>query len=221
MADDRIAPAVAPAPVGRPRKGGSVLNPTPLTLEFGPDLELTDDLFTMICAANRDLRLERTAEGALEIMPPAGSDTGRTNSKLNVRLGSWAEGAGRDLGELFDSSAGFTLPNGAIRSPDASWMTRDHWNGLTPEQQAKYSPICPDFVVELRSPSDTKAQLRAKLREYIAQGARLGWFLDRSDGTVEVYRPGRPVETLTRPPTLSGEDVLPGLVLDLKGILFD
>jgi Uma2 family endonuclease len=218
MADDRIAPGVAPAPALR-RKVRRAVNPTPLTLEFRPVLELTDDLFTRICAANSDLRLERTAKGALEIMPPAGSDSGRTNSKLNVRLGLWAEADG--TGELFDSSTGFTLPNSAIRSPDASWIVQDRWDALKPEQKATYAPICPDFVVELRSPTDAKRKLRSKMREYIDQGARLGWLIDRIDGTVEVYRPGRPVETLTRPATLGGEDVLPGLVLDLKGILYD
>jgi Uma2 family endonuclease len=221
MPEDRIAPGVAPAPAGPTRKPRRPLNPTPLTLEFRPVLELTDELFTQICAANRDLRLERTAKGALEVMPPAGSETGWKNSKLTGRLEMWAEGAGRDLGVLFDSSAGFTLPNGAIRSPDASWIARDRWDSLTSEQRATYAPICPDFVVELRSPSDTKRKLRSKMREYIRQGARLGWLFDRGDGTVEVYRPGRPVEVLTRPATLGGEDVLPGLVLDLKGILFD
>jgi Uma2 family endonuclease len=221
MPDDRLAPGVAAPPAVRPRPARRPINPTPLTLEFRPNLELTDELFTQLCAANSDLRLERTAKGALEVMPPAGSDSGRTNSKLTGRLEMWAQTAGRDLGEIFDSSAGFTLSNGAIRSPDASWIARGRWDALTTEQRAVFAPICPDFVVELRSPSDTKRKLRSKMREYIHQGARLGWLIDRRDSTVEVYRPGRPAETLTRPAALSGEDVLPGLVLDLKGILYD
>ncbi|HEX8201128.1 MAG TPA: Uma2 family endonuclease [Isosphaeraceae bacterium] len=219
MPDDRLAPGIAPPPARPPRKPRGPFNPTPLTLEFRPVLELTDELFTQICAANSEMRLERTAQGALEIMPPAGSDTGWKNSKLTGRLHIWAEADG--TGVLFDSSAGFTLPNGAIRSPDASWIARDRWDALTPELRAKFAPICPDFVVELRSPSDRKRTIRSKMREYIRQGARLGWLIDRSDETVEVYRPGRPVETRARPATLDGEDVLPGLVLDLKGILFD
>lgn len=175
--------------------------------------------FWRLCGANRELRLERTAKGAIEAMPPAGSGTGAQNSRLAAQVGTWAWNDG--TGTAFDSSAGFTLPNGAVRSPDASWIVNERWNALTPEQKKVFAPICPDFVVELRSPSDALSNLHEKMEEYLAQGARLGWLIDPLTGTVEIYRPGRPVERLERPATFSGEDVLPGFVLDLKGILFD
>jgi Uma2 family endonuclease len=131
---------------------------------------------------------------------------------------SWNDGTGT----AFDSSAGFTLPNGAVRSPNASWIRNERWNALTKEQRDNsFSPICPDFVVELRSRSDRMKKPRMKMREYIAQGARLGWLLDPMRGTVEICRPDRPVERPSKTTALSGEDVLPGFVLDLKGILFD
>jgi Uma2 family endonuclease len=182
-------------------------------------LRVTDRVFWWLCGANSDLRLERTARGELIVMSPAGAETGGRNAKLTMRLGIWAQADG--TGEFFDSSTGYTLPNGATRSPDASWIVRHRWEALTPAQRRRFAPICPDFVVELRSPPDTKEDARAKMREYLEQGARLGWLLDPDTTEVEIYRPGRPVETLSRPVTLSGEDVLPGFVLDLKGILFD
>jgi len=175
--------------------------------------------FWRLCAANRDLRLERTARGEVIVMAPAGSDSGWRNGKLTQRLGNWSDADG--TGEFFDSSTGYTLPNDAVRSPDASWITRDRWLIVPPESRKKFAPICPDFVVELTSPSETIAMARKKMREYLEQGVRLGWLLDPSTGRVEVYRPGREVEALDRPAMLSGEGVLPGFVLDLKGILFD
>ena len=190
-----------------------------LKLKFHPALKLSDRAFARLCRANPELRLERTARGDLVIMSPAGGDSGARNLELSLQVGLWAKQSG--LGRAFDSSTGFTLPNGAIRSPDSSWVVQDRWDALTAEQKAAFAPLCPDFVVELRSPSDPRPALRAKLREYIAQGSRLGWLIDPLRREVEVYRPGRPVELLKDPRTLSGEDVLPGLTLDLKGILFD
>jgi Uma2 family endonuclease len=190
-----------------------------LTLKFRPGLRLTDEAFWKLCAANPDLRLERTARGELVAMSPAGSMSGSRNAKLTQRLGNWADTDG--TGVFFDSSAGFTLPNTAIRGPDASWMTRERWEAIPEDDRERFSHVCPDFVAELRSRSDAKNDLRAKMREYIAQGARLGWLIDHRTVTVEIYRPGRPVEILKQPATLSGEDVLPGFVLDLNGILFD
>jgi Uma2 family endonuclease len=192
---------------------------TQLTLRFLPGLRLTDRAFEKLCAANPDLRLERTSRGELVVMSPAGSMSGRRNAKLILRLGNWAETDG--TGEFFDSSAGFTLPNTAIRGPDASWMLRERWEALSEDDRERFSHVCPDFVAELRSRSDKKKDLRAKMREYITQGARLGWLIDPKIARVEIYRPGRPVELLKRPATLSGEDVLPGFVLDLDGILFN
>ena len=152
-------------------------------------------------------------------MAPAGSESGGRNMDLSGRLWLWNRTV--QLGKVFDSSTGFTLPNGAIVSADASWIRMDRWEAVSSEQREKFAPICPDFVVELRSPSDRLKPLRRKMVEYIAQGVRLGWLLDPIRAKVEVYRPGRDVEVLDRPLSLSGEDVLPGFVLDLQGILFD
>jgi Uma2 family endonuclease len=175
--------------------------------------------FWRLCVANRDLRLERTARGEVIVMAPAGSDSGWRNGKLTMRLGNWAEAEGS--GEFFDSSTGFTLPNGAVRAPDASWIVRDRWSALPLPARKRFAPICPDFVIEITSPSDPLRMTREKMREYLDQGVRLGWLLDPEHALVEISRPGQPVETLERPATLSGENVLPGFVLDLQGILFD
>ncbi len=174
--------------------------------------------FERLCPENRDLRLERTAKGRLIIMSPASARSGGRNAILTMRLVLWAIADG--TGKAFDSSAGFTLPNGAVYASDASWVVSERWNALTDDQQdVGFSPLCPDFVVELRSRTDRIRELRDKLAEYIDQGARLGWLIDPKAGVVEVYRPGRAVEVLKQPATLSGEAVLPGFVLDLKGIL--
>ena len=152
-------------------------------------------------------------------MPPAGADSGRRNADLTTQVGIWSRVDG--TGVHFDSSAGFTLPNGAVRAPDASWILRPRWEALVVSDRRKFAPVCPDFAVELTSPKDTLSHQRAKMREYIDQGARLAWLLHPKTGLVEIYRPGREVEILDRPETLSGEDVLPGFVLDLREILFD
>jgi Uma2 family endonuclease len=193
----------------------------PVALLVPPDVRLrvSDEGFWRLCRENPDLRLERTARGGLIVMAPAGTESGRRNSKLTMRLGVWAEADG--TGEHFDSSTGFRLPDGYTRSPDASWVRKERWNALAPEQKEGFAPICPDFAVELCSSRDEKEATRRKMGKYLANGLRLGWLIDPWDGTVEVYRPGRPVETLQKPATLSGEGVLPGFVLDLKGILFD
>jgi Uma2 family endonuclease len=192
---------------------------TLMTLKFRPGLRLSDRAFAKLCAANPELRLERTARGALEIMPPASSGTGGRNAMLTARLCNWAEATG--LGKVFDSSAGFVLPNGATRSPDTSWIASDRWYALTPADQDAFSHICPDFVVELRSRTDDLKKLRKKMREYVDQGARLGWLLDPKQVEALIYRPGRRTKVVTHPKMLSGEDVLPGFVLDLKGIMFE
>jgi Uma2 family endonuclease len=192
-----------------------------LALSVPPDVRLrvSDEDFWRLCQENPDLRLERTAEGELIVMPPAAPDGSQRNAGLTAQLWAWNQQA--NLGVVFDSSAGFTLPNSAIRGPDASWMTSERWARIPKEERLKFSHVCPDFIAELRSTSDTMKDLRDKMREYLAQGARLGWLIDPMGGKVELYRPSRPVETLEKPATLSGEDVLPGFVLDLKGILSD
>ncbi|MBW4673867.1 MAG: Uma2 family endonuclease [Desmonostoc geniculatum HA4340-LM1] len=180
-------------------------------------IDLSDEQFFQMCQKNRDYRFERTASGEILIMPPTGSDTGRRNVKITTQLDIWNSES--NLGEVFDSSTGFTLPNGAERSPDASWVKIERWNALTPEQQEKFAPICPDFVVELRSPSDSLKDLQEKMQEYIENGAQLGWLIDRKNKRVEIYRPGKDVEILNNPTSLSGENVLPGFVLNLQDIM--
>lgn len=179
---------------------------------------LTDDEFFQLCQDNRDLQFERTSLGEIIIMPPTGSESGRRNTKITVQLGSWNERT--QLGEVFDSSSGFTLPNGAMYAPDAAWIRQERWDALTPEQQEKFAPICPDFVIELRSKTDSLPKLQAKMREYIANGAQLGWLLDRQNQRVEVYRPKQEAEILEAPQTISADDVLPGFTLELQKILY-
>ena len=187
----------------------------PSTLKL--KIDLTDEQFFQMCQKNRDYRFERTASGELLIMPPTGSDTGNRNFDMVVELGIWNKQT--KLGKGFDSSSGFTLPNGAERSPDVSWVKIERWNALTPEQQEKFAPICPDFVVELRSRTDSLKELQEKMQEYIENGAQLGWLIDRKNKLVEIYRPGKHVEILDNPASLSGENVLPGFVLHLQQIM--
>lgn len=181
-------------------------------------IELTDEQFFQLCTDNRDLRFERTASGGLIIMPPTGSETGNFNIDLSYQLQSWSR-QNKHLGIAFDSSTGFKLPDGTDISPDAAWIRRDRWDALTAEEKKKFAPICPDFVVELRSTTDSLEKLRAKMKVYVKNGARLGWLLDRKNRKVEISRQGSDVEILDSPATLSGEDVLPGFVLDLSDIL--
>ena len=186
---------------------------TNLTLNLKLATELTDEQFEQICRANRDLRFERTAQGELIVMSPTGGETGNWNSSLTGQLWFWNQQT--KLGKGFDSSTGFKLPNGATRSPDVAWVQQDRWNALTPEQKKKFIPLCPDFVIELR-PTDDLEDARAKMREYLENGASLGWLINPQDQQVEIYRPGQPIEILDRSNILSGETVLPGFTLDLR-----
>lgn len=179
-------------------------------------IELTDEQFFQLCQNNGDLRFERTASGELIIMPPTGGETSNNNFELTVQLGIWNKQ--NKLGKGFDSNGGFMLPNGAVRAPDAAWVKLERWQALTPEQRRKFLPLCPDFVVELLSPTDSLQQTQLKMQEYIENGARLGWLIDVEARRVEIYRPNRDVEILENPVTLSGEDVLPGFVLDLSSL---
>ncbi|MEH2204502.1 MAG: Uma2 family endonuclease [Nostoc sp.] len=187
----------------------------PSTLKL--KIDLTDEQFFQMCQKNSNYRFERTASGEILIMPPTGSDTGNRNFDMVVELGIWNKQT--KLGKGFDSSTGFTLPNGAERSPDVSWVKIERWNALTPEQQEKFAPICPDFVVELRSRTDSLKELHEKMQEYIENGTQLGWLIDRQNKRVEIYRTGKDVEILDNPANLSGENVLPGFVLDLQQIM--
>jgi len=190
----------------------------PIAVNIPPALTLTvtREQFVQLALANRDLQLERTATGELIVMPPTGSDTGNRNLDIEGQLWLWNRQT--KLGKAFNSSSGFHLPNGANRSPDASWVRQERWNALTREQQKGFAPLCPDFVLELRSESDNMAPLQAKMREYMENGARLGWLIDRKNKKVEIYRQGQEVKVLDNPSTLSGEDVLPGFVLDLTEV---
>ncbi|MEZ2232745.1 Uma2 family endonuclease [Microcoleus sp.] len=186
------------------------------TITIPQTFKVTDEQFQQIAAVNRDLRLERTATGELIIMAPTGSETGNRNLDIEGQLWLWNRQT--KLGVAFNSSSGFKLPNGADRSPDASWVKLERWQTLTPKEREGFAPLCPDFVVELRSKSDNMEPLREKMREYIANGARLGWLIDRKNQKVEIYRQNQDVEILDNPRTLSGEDVLPGFVLDLTDV---
>lgn len=188
----------------------------PLTLTLYPTVILSDQQFQQLCRHNRDLRLERTAQGELVIMPPTGGVTGNRNIKITTQLELWTSQT--NLGIAFDSSTGFKLPNGADRSPDAAWISQERWTALTPEQQEQFVPLCPDFVVELRSKTDALQRLQEKLQEYMENGCRLGWLIDPQTNQVEIYRTGQAKEVLNAPATLSGESVLPGFVLNLAGI---
>jgi Uma2 family endonuclease len=185
----------------------------PLVLRLAPVIEMSEEQFFELCQLNRDLRIERTSRGDLVLMPPTGGETGRMNFELTVLFGRWVQADGTGVG--FDSSTGFTLPNGAKRSPDLAWVRRGRWEALTRQQRAVFPPLCPDFVVELRSPSDTLETVQAKMREYLDNGAQLGWLIDPLEKKVYVYRPQAPMVCLDNPETVSGDPLLPGLVLEV------
>ncbi len=186
----------------------------PIVVRLQPVIELTDDQFYEFCQLNPDLRMERTATGELIIMPPTGGESGKRNADLTTDLNIWNRQT--KLGVVFDSSTGFRLPNGADRSPDASWIRLDRWNALNTRQRKRFLPLCPNFVIELRSETDSLEKLQEKMQEYLDNGLRLGWLIDPKTQKVEIYRPGSTLEVLPSPLTLSEEDVLPGFVLDLK-----
>jgi Uma2 family endonuclease len=184
-----------------------------LTVNFKSVIEMTDEQFFELCQNNRDLRFERNANGDLIIMPPTGGETGNRNGRVNQQLFNWTDVDG--TGIAFDSSTCFKLPNGADRSPDASWIKLERWDALSDEEKQKFPPICPDFVIELLSPSDSLKTTQEKMKEYIDNGVRLGILINRKSRQVEIYRPGQEVEVLDSPATVSGEDVLKGFVLNL------
>ncbi|MEH2037000.1 Uma2 family endonuclease [Nostoc sp.] len=189
---------------------------TPLTVNFPSLVQMTNEQFYEFCQANGDLRIERTANGEVIIMPPAFSDTGNRNFNIAAQLGYWTEQDGTGIG--FDSSTGFTLPNGAMRSPDASWIELERWNALTDAQKASFAPICPSFVIELRSSSDRLIKLQEKMQEYIDNGTLLGWLIDRQNRKVYIYRPNRELEILENPEAVSGNPELPGFILRMGKI---
>lgn len=182
-------------------------------------LQITPEQFTQIAIANRDLRLEHTVTGELIIMPPTGGNTGKRNAELIADFIVWNRQT--RLGNVFDSSTAFRLPNGAVRSPDIAWVRCDRWDALTPAEQDMFPPLCPDFILELRSKTDPLGDLQTKMQEYLANGLQLGWLLNIQGQTVEIYRPDQTVERRDRPTTLDGEAVLPQFTLDLRSIWDD
>lgn len=185
----------------------------PVVLRAGTFLRsLSEHEFFEFCQLNENLRLERTSEGDLEILPMTGGTTGIMNASLTAFFGTWEAADGTGVG--FASCTGFILPNGAMRSPDLAWIRRERWQSLTQREREEFPPLCPDFVVELRSPTDAPQMLHAKMREYIANGASLGWLIDPVERKVHVYRPSMDVVCLDDPATVSGEPILRGFVLD-------
>jgi len=175
---------------------------------------LTGEDFEQLCRDNRETRMELTSKGELVLMPPTGSKTGLRNSELNRQLANWTKVV--DTGVVFDSSTGFTLPNGARRSPGIAWVKRERWEALTEEEQEGFAPLCPDFVIELRSRSDNLPPLEDKMLEYIANGAQMAWLIDPLRKRVYIYRPGRDAEILEDPEIVSGNPELPGFVLQVR-----
>jgi Uma2 family endonuclease len=189
----------------------------PVVLDFGPLMrKLSDDDFFEFCQRNGNLRIERTCDGELILMPPTGGETASFEFQVAVEFGNWAKADGTGVG--FGPSAGFVLPNGAERSPDLAWVERSRWDALTAEERAKFPPLCPDFVAEVRSRTDSLRALQAKMKEYLENGARLGWLIDPVEKTVHVYRPGEPAVCLDHPESVSGDPILPGFQVDLGRI---
>jgi Uma2 family endonuclease len=188
----------------------------PVVLKLKPAINLTDDQLFELCQLNRDWRIEYTAQGELIVMPPTGGETGSQNAEITFQVQSWTRG--NQTGVAFDSSTGFKLPNGATRSPDAAWVRRSRLAGLTREQKQKFLPLCPDFAIELRSPTDNFRAVLDKMQEYLDNGAQLGWLLDPLTRRVHVYRPQGPPEIMEAPNTVSADPLLPGFVLDLRKI---
>ncbi len=190
----------------------------PIVLRLPLGVQLTGDLLAELSSLNNALRLEKNAKGELEILPPTHGTTGNKNFGINVDFGIWARVDGSGVG--FDSSTGFDLPNGSNRSPDLSWVLKSRLAELTEEEKRGFLPVCPDFVIEIRSSSDRLRSLQRRMVEYIENGVRLGWLIDPIDRQrrVYVYRPGAEVEVLENPESISGDPELPGFTLDLQFI---
>jgi len=187
----------------------------PMVVQLHPAITISDDQFYEFCQQNRDFRIERHASGELVIMSPTGSETEERNFDLIGQLWAWVKQDQTGVG--FGSSGGFTLPNGAVKSPDAAWIKRDRWEAIPVELRKKFAPICPEFVIELRSESDSLKVLQDKMEEYLDNGTLVGWLIDRKQRKVYIYRPNTTVEELDNPTTLS-DPLLPGFVLDLSQI---
>ncbi len=188
-------------------------------LKFPPDTQFSDDEFFEFCAANDPLRIERNSKGQILIMSPSGSRTGNVHLKIYYAFSTWVM-EHEDLGYGFDSSAGFKLPDNSVLAPDAAFITKARWESLTDEQQKKFAPLTPDFIIEVRSESDSLNQLKSKMDDWIRNGCHLAWLIDPVEKRAYIYKPGRPIDTIdTFYATLSGEAVLPGFELDLSKLL--
>lgn len=185
-------------------------------LDLNPVLRLSDEQYYTLCQANSDLKLEQTANGELIILAPTGGESGNRNAEITYQVQAWTRQ--NNSGLAFDSSTEFKLSTGAYYSPDTSWVTHEQWDRLTAEQKRKFPPLTPDFVIELRSETDSLKQLRSKMQDYINAGVRLAWFIDPQTRSVEIYRPNQDVEILQDSTSLSGETVLPGFRLDLEPV---
>lgn len=190
-----------------------------ITLAVPPSLSISDDQFAQICHHNRDLRFERTAQGDLIIMAPTGGETGRTNVEIATDLVLWNRRT--RLGVVFDSSTGFKLPDGSTRSPDVAWVRLERWQALNPDQRRRFLPLCPDFVIELKSPSDDLADLQTKMQTYLDNGLQLGWLINPDLQQVEIYRANHPIEVLDQPQALSDDELLTGFYLNMSEIFLD
>ena len=188
----------------------------PMILNLRPIIDLNDDELYELCRVNRDLRVERSARGELELMPPTGGETSDRNAEITTQLRLWAKTDA--TGTSFDSSGGFLLPNGAVRSPDAAWIRKSRLADLSQEQKRKFIRLCPDFVAELRSPTDSLSTLQKKMLEYLDNGARLGWLIDPIERRIFIYRPGETVQEARDLVMIAGDPVLPGFVLDLREV---
>ena len=186
------------------------------TIDFSPVVAISDEQFDRLCAANPEINFERTPKNEIVIWPPSDGVAGNQKAEMTADFVIWNQQY--NLGVVFGSSTCFRLPGGVDRSPDVSWVEKSRWESLTPEQRRKFPPICPDFVLELLSPSDNLRTVQRKMQEYLDSGIRLGWLINPEDKLVEIYRPGREVEVVRSPSTLSGEEVLPGFVLNIEWI---
>ena len=183
-----------------------------VTLNLKPIFQMTDDNFYQLCRSNPDVKFERNAKGEIIIMSPTGGETGNRNLEIGADFVIWNRQT--KLGILFDSSTAFKFPNNAVRSPDVSWVKKERWEALTPEERIKFPPVAPDFVLELMSPTDSLKETQAKMEEYLENDVKLGWLIEPKTRRVEIYRPGKEVEVLTSPSSLSGENILPGFVFN-------
>lgn len=190
----------------------AMIIPEPVILDL-KSVGLSDEQFYQLCQINENWRLEQTAKGELLIMPPVGAISGNRESEFNADVVIWNRQT--KLGKVFSSSTIFTLPKGGKRSPDVAWIANERWESLTLEEQEKFSRICPDFVIELRSRTDSLSLLQEKMQEYLNSGLRLGWLINPQNQQVEIYRQNQPIEIVKLPATLSGENVLPGFILEL------